>query len=40
MLALTPGYTFQELEKIPYKRVKRPIFPVDRMDEIEFEKYN
>ena len=40
MLALTPGYTYQELEKIPYKRVKRPIFPLDKIDTIEPEPFS
>ncbi|MGM0603181.1 MAG: M81 family metallopeptidase [Bacillota bacterium] len=39
LLALTPGYTYQELEKLPYKNVNRPIFPVDLIDEIEFETF-
>ncbi|RCW41554.1 MULTISPECIES: M81 family metallopeptidase [unclassified Halanaerobium] len=39
LLALTPGYTYQELEKLPYKNVKRPIFPVDKIDKIEFETF-
>ncbi len=39
LLALTPGYTYQELEKLPYKNVKRPIFPLDKIDKIEFESF-
>jgi len=39
LLALTPGYTYQELEKLPYKNVRRPIFPVDKIDKIEFETF-
>lgn len=30
LLALTPGYTCELLGTLPYKRVPRPIFPLDR----------
>lgn len=32
--ALTPGFTSLEIEKLPYRRVKRPIYPLD--GEFEF----
>ncbi|MEM2027694.1 MAG: M81 family metallopeptidase [Candidatus Bathyarchaeia archaeon] len=33
--ALTPGFTSLEIEKLPYRRIKRPIYPLDK----EFEYY-
>jgi microcystin degradation protein MlrC len=30
ILALTPGYTCELLDTLPYKLVPRPIFPLDR----------
>lgn len=30
IMALSPGFTSLSLEKLPYKRIKRPIFPLDR----------
>ena len=30
MLALTPGGVDQNLERLPYKRIQRPMFPLDR----------
>ena len=30
MLALTPGGVDQNLERLQYKRIKRPMFPVDK----------
>lgn len=30
ILALTPGATYQLIEKLKYKRVRRPIFPLDK----------
>jgi microcystin degradation protein MlrC len=30
LLALTPGGVDQDLERLPYKRIKRPMFPLDR----------
>ncbi|MBX2924649.1 MAG: M81 family metallopeptidase [Chitinophagaceae bacterium] len=30
LLALTPGGVDQDLERLPYKRIKRPIFPLDK----------
>jgi microcystin degradation protein MlrC len=30
MLALTPGGVDQDLERLPYKRIKRPMFPLDK----------
>ncbi|RKX99396.1 hypothetical protein DRP77_13380, partial [Candidatus Poribacteria bacterium] len=29
IMALTPGFTSLELEKLPYKRLRRPIYPLD-----------
>lgn len=30
LLALTPGGVDQDLERLPYKRIQRPMFPLDR----------
>ncbi|MGQ9515060.1 MAG: M81 family metallopeptidase [Thermoproteota archaeon] len=30
IMALSPGFTTLEIEKLPYERIKRPIFPLDR----------
>jgi len=30
LLALTPGGVDQDLERLPYKRIQRPIFPLDK----------
>jgi microcystin degradation protein MlrC len=30
IMALSPGFTSLMLEKLPYKRIKRPVFPLDR----------
>jgi microcystin degradation protein MlrC len=30
VMALTPGGVDQDIEHLPYKRIKRPIFPMDR----------
>ncbi|PGH40350.1 MAG: hypothetical protein CRN43_03520 [Candidatus Nephrothrix sp. EaCA] len=30
ILALTPGGVDQDLERLPYRRVKRPIYPLDK----------
>ncbi|MDC0387112.1 MlrC C-terminal domain-containing protein, partial [Flavobacteriaceae bacterium] len=30
IMALTPGGVDQDLERLGYKRVKRPIFPLDK----------
>lgn len=30
IMALSPGFTSLMLEKLPYKRIKRPIFPLDK----------
>jgi len=30
LLALTPGGVDQDIEHLPYKRLARPIFPLDR----------
>jgi microcystin degradation protein MlrC len=30
MLALTPGGVDQDLHRLPYRNLKRPIFPLDR----------
>lgn len=30
IMALSTGFTSLEVEKLPYKRVKRPIFPLDK----------
>ena len=30
LLALTPGGVDQDIEHLPYKRVQRPIFPLDK----------
>ena len=29
-MALTPGGVDQDLERLDYKRIKRPIFPLDK----------
>lgn len=29
IMALTPGFAYQVIEKLPYKNVRRPIFPLD-----------
>ena len=29
IMALTPGGVDQDLERLPYKRIKRPMFPLD-----------
>jgi hypothetical protein len=29
-MALTPGGVDQDLEGLPYKRIKRPMFPLDK----------
>ena len=30
LLALTPGGVDQNIEKLPYKRIERPMFPLDK----------
>jgi microcystin degradation protein MlrC len=30
IMALTPGGVDQDLERLPYKRIKRPMFPMDK----------
>jgi microcystin degradation protein MlrC len=30
IMALTPGGVDQDLERLPYKRIKRPMFPIDK----------
>jgi len=30
LLALTPGGVDQDIERLPYERVRRPLFPLDR----------
>jgi len=30
LLALTPGGVDQNLERLPYKRITRPMFPLDK----------
>ena len=30
LLALTPGGVDQNLERLPYKRIQRPMFPLDK----------
>jgi microcystin degradation protein MlrC len=30
IMALSPGFTSLMLEKLPYKRIKRPVFPLDK----------
>ena len=30
LMALTPGGVDQDLERLPYKRIERPMFPFDR----------
>jgi microcystin degradation protein MlrC len=30
ILALTPGGVDQNLERLPYKRIQRPMFPLDK----------
>jgi len=30
IMALTPGGVDQDLERLPYKRIKRPMFPLDK----------
>ena len=30
IMALTPGGVDQDLERLPYKRIKRPMFPFDK----------
>jgi microcystin degradation protein MlrC len=30
LMALTPGGVDQDLERLPYKRIKRPMFPLDK----------
>jgi microcystin degradation protein MlrC len=30
IMALTPGGVDQDLERLDYKRIKRPIFPLDK----------
>jgi microcystin degradation protein MlrC len=30
MMALTPGGVDQDLERLPYKRIQRPMFPLDQ----------
>jgi microcystin degradation protein MlrC len=29
IMALTPGFAYQSIEKLPYKNVRRPIYPLD-----------
>jgi microcystin degradation protein MlrC len=31
IMALTPGGVDQDLERLPFKRITRPMFPFDRM---------
>ena len=37
ILALTPGYTYQVFKNLVYKNVPRPIYPLDRIENLEFE---
>jgi microcystin degradation protein MlrC len=30
MMALTPGGVDQDLQRLPYKRIQRPMFPLDQ----------
>jgi microcystin degradation protein MlrC len=30
MMALTPGGVDQDLHRLPYKRIKRPMYPLDK----------
>ena len=30
IMALTPGFANQVIENLPYKNVKRPVYPLDR----------
>jgi len=30
IMALTPGGVDQDLERLPYKRINRPMFPLDK----------
>lgn len=30
IMALTPGGVDQDLERLPYERIKRPMFPLDK----------
>jgi microcystin degradation protein MlrC len=30
VMALTPGGVDQDIEHLPYKRIKRPMFPMDK----------
>jgi hypothetical protein len=30
ILVLTPGYSDRQLERLPYRYVTRPVFPLDR----------
>ena len=32
-MALTPGGVDQDLKRVPYKRIQRPMFPVDEFTE-------
>jgi microcystin degradation protein MlrC len=29
IMALTPGFAYQEIEALPYQHVRRPIYPLD-----------
>lgn len=35
-MALTDGPTIQLFEKLPFKRIARPMWPLDKMDELEY----
>lgn len=37
ILALTPGYTYQVFKNLDYQNVPRPIYPLDRIENLEFE---
>ena len=36
IMALTPGPTIQRSEQIPFKKIYRPMWPLDEMDELEY----
>lgn len=36
MMALTDGPTIQQSEKIPFKRIARPMWPIDEVDELYY----
>ena len=36
IMALSPGPTNQNIEELTYKKIKRPIWPLDKIDELTF----